>query len=1039
MKTSTKKYLKLATILYLVLLAAAVVVTLGWFVLNTQVTLESESNFTISTGEHLEIGIAGENGETVWGSYITMPNTKSQKFPDITGNGKKFYYPEALDDADTPFMRDENNFTLISKKEGNESLYMLKFELQFKTEAQMEVFLSNKSRVEGKNSADKLDAIAGAVRMSFSELEGTKEILKSVWIPNEKYQYVADSDSFTETGTVEKSYGYLKPADEEAVETGTPAMIRVSYLPEDYYYNSAYDTDGDIDVQVMVGTDGLASTSEGSGPMINASTPLLRFTNDPSDADTKTLVIRVWVEGTDREAHSELDGSNFNFHLDFLGINKAALKTNPLEGAYYNGGNLYYSSGTQITGGIIYSYNGYQWTEYAKGATFEEDKTKLYIKTTEGDQKSSDVVVVDLPVNIDQTYKVSSTIVVAGSNKYALDGFTIDGDINGDTAKLINSGIDVNNYSGQLAEVYSYNRVGLYGWITLKSGYAPKNTRVGYYWEGDTATTWLKNAAGTYIKGSFTEALVKSELYGDGNSFRFHIQAPMSSAPHAGENTLHFVARATNSDDKNTYVELASLKIELQDDPDSLYDSSTETTIVDWNDAPQKVRGWLDAFTNGDVENALRIDRDGTGSLSEWNAASGFVFQKNTPLEDAEGRKIDSSVGLYGWAAFTSKLVKVGYYWNNNNGASSIIWQGNLHAETDPAVEDVHENAVRFHIDAPVMSAPKLGEHVLHYIGMLQDGTIVEFTSVTVNVADPTFVTTVGWTKATGYKAGSLDGFTTGGNNLEAINFPVDGWKASTGKVAEISLNSSAGLWGWAAYNKYDGVVKKLTAVGYYWDDETYAVTWMDDMGKDYLGNDVVTGSDLTAAGGSNAVRFHINAPISSAPGYGLHELTYVGKLKDGTIVKFTSWTIKVDNAKWWQESTIGFTAGDLNCFTINGNNNFPFSIDQWKGQTVDTATANSAGLWGWAAYTSKLTKVGYYWDDDNTSIIWQDDMGKDCNTGQEVVTEAAALAQGGVRFHIDAPMSTAPGIGKFKLTYVGKLADGTLVEFESWIMNILS
>ena len=68
---------------------------------------------------------------------------------------------------------------------------------------------------------------------------------------------------------------------------------------------------------VLVGGERLAHPSDASGPSDPNGSPVLLSLNG---LETKVLIIRIWVEGTDNEAVSTLNGGRIKYDMNFVGI-----------------------------------------------------------------------------------------------------------------------------------------------------------------------------------------------------------------------------------------------------------------------------------------------------------------------------------------------------------------------------------------------------------------------------------------------------------------------------------------------------------------------------------------------------------------------------------------------------------------------------------------------------------------------------------------------------------------------------------------------
>ncbi len=378
MKTSAKKMIKLSIILYGVLLCAALVTALGWFVLDRTAGIESAENMTITAGSNLEISLDGEH----WDQKQTP--TLSHTCPDITGDGINFWYPNTLDENDTPLFGSPDTFLNINAIDDrfDRSQYYVDVVLHFKTSGNSAVYLQKTSTVQpmDPDTNDAMggempnDAIAGAVRVAFYEIprdrvddpdyQPAAADLKCIWIPNDKYEIYGttqtDEDgntvngfAFTDNGTREDSYGYLAPVTDG---DGNRTFDVFTWSAEDYASG-----------KVLVGSALAANTyTNGDGTVIPAMThgavPLLDF-GDSTGMTEKTMLIRIWIEGTDREAHTYLNSGDIQYTFDFITIEK---EDSTLKTVTYANGDLAYADGSPVaTGELLYSYDGIAWAPYS--------------------------------------------------------------------------------------------------------------------------------------------------------------------------------------------------------------------------------------------------------------------------------------------------------------------------------------------------------------------------------------------------------------------------------------------------------------------------------------------------------------------------------------------------------------------------------------------------------------------------------------------------------------------------------------------------
>jgi hypothetical protein len=235
-----------------------------------------------------------------------------------------------------------------------------------------------------------------------------------------------------------------------------------------------------------------------------------------------------------------------------------------------------------------------------------------------------------------------------------------------------------------------------------------------------------------------------------------------------------------------------------------------------------------------------------------------------------------------------------------------------------------------------------------------------------------------------------------------------------TGDIS-ITAGQTVGLRGWIGFDK------AISMYGYALDGGQ--IVWTDEPGD-------TTEPGVLQAGGQYAKRFHIQAPTYTL-GVGAHTITYYVKLTNGYVHSLGSLTPTVTQALSIVDNTTLTSLFSLDGFTTNGNTGVRFPIAQFNvasGTVVDIPSNTSAGLWGWSQYAGGVTlvDVGYYWDNDLSTLTWHGSLGT-------AVTDVTG------RFHANAPMSSAPSTGRHTLCYVGRLSNGKIVRFESWVMNIMA
>ncbi len=363
MKATSKKTIKTTVILYGVLLCLALVFILALFVFDRAEEGEAEHDMTLTAGGNLELSLDG----AVFGQKQTPEY--SCDCPPITGDGVQFYTSEGS------VSEGQKLVDLGSRADRSE--YYVDVVVHFRTSVSAAVYLQSSSFAKGVNmntdgesgSSVPEGAIAGALRVAFYEIpadrvndkgyQPTADDLRCIWIPNQNYEIDTDADgkqTFTNNGSREDAYGYLTSAAD-----GSFGQMQ------------AWNADDFASGKVAVGNTGLATKSATANGaeyiMANSATPLLAFEGG-SEAETKTMMIRIWMEGTDREARERLDSDMVRYKFDFLAIEKqdpssadvAALRSVRYDG---EGGLMYGTEGYDFSDHpILYSYDGITWALY---------------------------------------------------------------------------------------------------------------------------------------------------------------------------------------------------------------------------------------------------------------------------------------------------------------------------------------------------------------------------------------------------------------------------------------------------------------------------------------------------------------------------------------------------------------------------------------------------------------------------------------------------------------------------------------------------
>lgn len=383
MKKNTKKYVKLSIILYVVILSAALIGTLAWFVFQQNAEISTGENSKIIAGEYLEIR---RKGDSEWFSELKFDSTVQYPDVSVTPMGD-VWYPKTLNDNDSLTDNPED----IEKVNGKTG-YFVKLELEVRATQGLSVYLHDGSSVSGVNmdktdaaNAFSKDAIAGAARVGFfvNDTENGGLKANTVWVPNENYEL------FFEDKPAEGEEG------EPVTETKKVAKFNTSGTA-DSAYKYIYVEDETVkegewtDAQLSIGKDELAGGNPQDGLLMRNATPILTF----KDAgEVQELIVYIWVEGTDDESNTLLSGGSIKYSLKFVGIpdKKEAkeLKDGDIVYDATEGQKLiYYAQQKEVGNEIEYSYDKIEWVYYGHegqdGSNLVKDDTSvIYVRLRE--------------------------------------------------------------------------------------------------------------------------------------------------------------------------------------------------------------------------------------------------------------------------------------------------------------------------------------------------------------------------------------------------------------------------------------------------------------------------------------------------------------------------------------------------------------------------------------------------------------------------------------------------------------------------------
>ena len=385
------KFFNLILVVFILLLAISS--TFAWFFINKQIEVEYGSEIVCEAGTSLEVslleGFDVDNNLELWSEYSSYVKYigKEAKIEDITGDGMNLYRPTGIEtDPDTKELY-PGGLSTANKIDDSGFGDYIELELKFRSTSEMNVYLSGESIVEPIDSSDtnrnifgkfSKDFIAGAIRVAILEKndDGSEE-LKMIWAPNPNIELIKEDNIYEledEEGTIETYYYYKYDENENKI-------LKYKVSSEDYA-NKLF----------VIGS---TNTTEA---MVNNSPILTSINSSVDQIVEKRIIIRVWFEGTDREADQALSGGQVKVNLKFVGmlgkeehdssvqelINSISFVSE--DGAIVNIEN--------ITEDILYSIDGYTWlksnenniTTLINNINNRTEEMKVYFKYQENER-----------------------------------------------------------------------------------------------------------------------------------------------------------------------------------------------------------------------------------------------------------------------------------------------------------------------------------------------------------------------------------------------------------------------------------------------------------------------------------------------------------------------------------------------------------------------------------------------------------------------------------------------------------------------------
>ena len=291
-----KLNISLGSILFksLAMLFITISVTFSWFVF----TKDTDINSIISSVTKAGSVSISKDGE-IWGSKLELNiDSGNLTITEYSGNGDYLYLP-IIEGREVIGYFLPNDTTVMS------SPGYLEAKVIIKTDIPIHLYLSQESTISPVDLDNPLDYIAGALRVSIIA-EGQDPF---IWAPNATYQ-LNDDGTVNPNGQAESKYSYVKNNNinnNNVIENTEENLVIID--------NSEQNAFGVSDDKRFVWGN-LLDIDNYEYEVL----PIFSTDKELTGVLQKEITIRIWVEGTDREAVSSLLGGKFNIKLSFLAV-----------------------------------------------------------------------------------------------------------------------------------------------------------------------------------------------------------------------------------------------------------------------------------------------------------------------------------------------------------------------------------------------------------------------------------------------------------------------------------------------------------------------------------------------------------------------------------------------------------------------------------------------------------------------------------------------------------------------------------------------
>ena len=335
-----------------ILMVALIGGSLAWFYLNEEVSIGYGNSIFCEAGDSLEISLIENGTPTRWSSLIDY-SAGEYTTVDISGDGYHLYRPSEINELQEPI----SFLPAVSSLDDANAYDFVEMEVAFRSLSKMNVYLSEESFITPVNPADNgsniygdfsRDYIAGAMRVAI--IDGTD--VKMIWSPNSSYELIRYANG---------TFGFRSGVNGNSIpETSYSYFVKTE---EEDFAERAVSTDEYASKKFVVDSTGAKKGYTGNSAAIVSLNP-----ETEGAYAQKNVKIRIWFEGTDREAHQALAGGNVNVKLKFVGVYKEeaeAEKQDAINAITYDKDTKTFSG---LDTGMVFSTDGRSWTKYNPSA-----------------------------------------------------------------------------------------------------------------------------------------------------------------------------------------------------------------------------------------------------------------------------------------------------------------------------------------------------------------------------------------------------------------------------------------------------------------------------------------------------------------------------------------------------------------------------------------------------------------------------------------------------------------------------------------------